>query len=103
MKLFESRIGPSVFKSYYKHAERVFETVERMNDCVKAACEGTNIKEHIKATSKSELKADKIKNKIRDMLRGSVRLAVDKSVEVLAGFTAISSAEIPRRYWKAKH
>jgi len=79
MKLFESRIGPSVFKSYYKHAERVFETVERMNDCVKAACEGTNIKEHIKATSKSELKADKIKNKIRDMLRGSVRLAVDKS------------------------
>ncbi|HIC61461.1 MAG TPA: DUF47 family protein, partial [Marine Group III euryarchaeote] len=80
MKLFESRIGPSVFKSYYKHAERVFETVERMNDCVKAACEGTNIKEHIKATSKSELKADKIKNKIRDMLRGSVRLAVDKSV-----------------------
>ena len=44
MKLFESRIGPSVFKSYYKHAERVFETVERMNDCVKAACEGENIK-----------------------------------------------------------
>ena len=80
MKLFESRIGPSVFKSYYKHAKTVFETVERMNDCVKAACEGSEIKGLVKATSKAELKADKIKNKIRDMLRGSVRLAVDKPV-----------------------
>jgi predicted phosphate transport protein (TIGR00153 family) len=80
MKLFESRIGPSVFKSYYKHAEKVFETVERMNDCVKAACKGEDIKNLIKATSKSELKADKIKSKIREMLRGSVRLAIDKPV-----------------------
>ena len=80
MKLFESRIGPSIFKSYYKHAERVFETVERMNDCVKAACEDAEIKDMVKATSKAELKADKIKNKIRTMLRGSVRLAVDKHV-----------------------
>ncbi len=80
MKLFESRIGPSVFKSYYKHAKRVFETVEKMNDCVKAACKGEDIKDLIKATSKSELKADKIKSKIRDMLRGSVRLAIDKPV-----------------------
>jgi predicted phosphate transport protein (TIGR00153 family) len=80
MKLFESRIGPSVFKSYYKHAEKVFETVERMNDCVKAACKGKDVKDLIKATSKSELKADKIKSKIREMLRGSIRLAVDKPV-----------------------
>ena len=80
MKLFESRIGPSIFKSYYKHAEKVFETVERMNDCVKAACDGEDVKDLIKATSKSELKADKIKSKIREMLRGSVRLAVDKPV-----------------------
>ena len=80
MKLFESRIGPSVFKSYYKHAERVFETVERMNDCVKAACKGEDVKGLIKATSKSELKADKIKSKIRDMIRGNVRLAIDKPV-----------------------
>jgi len=80
MKLFESRIGPSVFKSYYKHAESVFETVENMNACVKAACEGKDIEEYITATSKSELKADKIKSEIRDMLRGSVRLAVDKPV-----------------------
>ena len=80
MKFFESRIGPSVFKSYYKHAERVFETVENMNACVKAACEGEEIEEYIVATSKSELKADKIKSKIRDVLRGSVRLAVDKPV-----------------------
>ena len=43
MKLFESRIGPSVFKSYYEHAEKVFETVENMNVCVKAACEGEDI------------------------------------------------------------
>ena len=68
MKLFESRIGPSVFKSYYKHAQRVFETVENMNVCVKAACAGSDVKKHIKATSKSELKADKIKNKIRDII-----------------------------------
>ena len=58
MKLFESRIGPSVFKSYYLHAEKVFETVENMNACVKAACEGEEIEEHIAATSKSELEAD---------------------------------------------
>ena len=80
MKLFESRIGPSVFKSYYKHAQMVFETVENMNVCVEAACAGSEVKAHIKATSKSELKADKIKNKIRDMLRGSVRLAIDKPI-----------------------
>jgi len=80
MKLFESRIGPSVFKSYYNHAEMVFETVENMNKCIKAACEGSDIDDHIKATSESELKADKIKNEIRDVLRGSVRLAVDKPV-----------------------
>ena len=80
MKLFESRIGPSVFKSYYNHAEMVFETVENMNNSVKAACEGSEINEHIKATSESELKADKIKSEIRDVLRGSVRLAVDKLV-----------------------
>ena len=80
MKLFESRIGPSVFKSYYLHAEKVFETVENMNACVKAACEGEDIEEHITATSKSELEADKVKSEIRDVLRGSVRLAVDKPV-----------------------
>ena len=80
MKLFESRIGPSVFKSYYLHAEKVFETVENMNACVKAACEGEEIEEHITATSKSELEADKVKSEIRDVLRGSVRLAVDKPV-----------------------
>jgi|TARA_B100000959_G_scaffold277007_1_gene332721 hypothetical protein len=80
MKLFESRIGPSVFKLYYNHAESVFETVENMNACMKAACEGKEIEEHIAATSKSELKADMIKSEIRDVLRGSVRLAVDKPV-----------------------
>ena len=80
MKLFESRIGPSVFKLYYNHAERVFETVERMNDCVKSACKGEDVKDLIKATSKSELKADKIKSEIREVLRGSVRLAIDKLV-----------------------
>ena len=80
MKFFESRIGPSVFKSYYKHAESVFETVENMNASVKAACDGEDIVPHIKATSESELKADKIKNEIRDVLRGSVRLAIDKLV-----------------------
>tara|TARA_Y100000588_G_C14270600_1_gene932110 strand:+ start:730 stop:1392 length:663 start_codon:yes stop_codon:yes gene_type:complete len=80
MKIFESRIGPSVFKSYYEHAEKVFETVEKMNECVKEACNGNDISPHIKATSKSELEADKIKTGIRDMLRGSVRLAVDKPV-----------------------
>ena len=80
MKLFESRIGPSVFKSYYEHAESVFETVENMNTCVKAACNEEDIAEQIKATSESELKADKIKSEIRDVLRGSVRLAVDKPV-----------------------
>ena len=80
MKLFESRIGPSVFKSYYEHAEKVFETVENMNACVKSACDGKNIEEYITATSKSELEADKIKSEIRDVLRGSVRLAVDKLV-----------------------
>ena len=80
MKLFESRIGPSIFKSYYKHAECVFKTVENMNNCVKAACKGEEIKDLIKATSKSELKADKIKSEIRDVLRGSVRLAIDKPV-----------------------
>ena len=35
MKLFESRIGPSVFKSYYKHAQKVFETDENMNVSVR--------------------------------------------------------------------
>ena len=80
MKLFESRIGPSVFKSYYEHAEKVFETVENMNVCVKAACEGEDIQGHITATSESELEADKIKSEMRDVLRGSVRLAVDKPV-----------------------
>ena len=80
MKLFESRIGPSVFKSYYEHAEKVFETVENMNACVKSACDGKNIEEYITATSKSELEADEIKSEIRDVLRGSVRLAVDKLV-----------------------
>jgi len=80
MKLFESRIGPSVFKSYYKHAEKVFETVEKMNVCVKAACKDEDVKDLINATSKSELKADKIKSKIREMLRGSVMLAIDKPV-----------------------
>ena len=80
MKIFESRIGPSVFKSYYKHAEKVFETVEKMNITIKAACEGEDITPHIKATSRAELEADKIKTGIRDMLRGSVRLAVDKHV-----------------------
>ena len=80
MKLFESRIGPSVFKSYYEHAEKVFETVENMNQCIKSACEGKDIQEYIDATSNSELEADKIKSKMRDVLRGSVRLAVDKPV-----------------------
>ena len=80
MKIFESRIGPSVFKSYYKHAEKVFETVEKMNECVKEACNGNDISSHIEATSNAELEADKIKTEIRDMLRGSVRLAVDKHV-----------------------
>ncbi|PCH77816.1 MAG: hypothetical protein COB96_05940 [Planctomycetota bacterium] len=80
MKLFESRIGPSVFKSYYRHAEKVFETVEKMNLCVKAACEGSVFEAHIKATSKAELEADRVKTKIRDMLRGSVRLAVNKAI-----------------------
>ena len=80
MKLFESRIGPSVFKSYYEHAEKVFETVENMNASVKSACDGKNIEEYITATSKSELEADEIKSEIRDVLRGSVRLAVDKLV-----------------------
>ena len=47
---------------------------------MKAACSGSDVKAHVKATSKSELKADKIKNKIREVLRGSVRLAVDKPV-----------------------
>jgi len=51
-----------------------------MNNCVKAACKGEEIKDLIKATSKSELKADKIKSEIRDVLRGSVRLAIDKPV-----------------------
>ena len=80
MKLFESRIGPSVFKSYYEHAEKVFETVENMNASVKSACDGKDIEEYITATSKSELEADEIKSEIRDVLRGSVRLAVDKLV-----------------------
>ena len=80
MKLFESRIGPSVFKSFYEHAEKVFETVENMNACVKSACDGKNIEGYITATSKSELEADEIKSEIRDVLRGSVRLAVDKLV-----------------------
>ena len=80
MKLFESRIGPSVFKSFYEHAEKVFETVENMNASVKSACDGKNIEEYITATSKSELEADEIKSEIRDVLRGSVRLAVDKLV-----------------------
>ena len=80
MKLFESRIGPSVFQSFYEHAERVFETVENMNACIKAACEGEDIQDHINATSESELEADKIKSEMRDVLRGSVRLAVDKPV-----------------------
>ena len=80
MKLFERRIGPSVFKSYYEQAEKVFETVENMNACVKSACDGKNIEEYITATSKSELEADEIKSEIRDVLRGSVRLAVDKLV-----------------------
>jgi len=57
-----------------------FHTVENMNNCVKAACKGEEIKDLIKATSKSELKADKIKSEIRDVLRGSVRLAIDKPV-----------------------
>ena len=80
MKLFESRIGPSVFKSFYEHAEKVFETVENMNASVKSACDGKDIEEYITATSKSELEADEIKSEIRDVLRGSVRLAVDKLV-----------------------
>ena len=80
MKLFESRIGPSVFKSFYEHAEKVFETVENMNASVKSACDGKDIEEYITATSKSELEADEIKSEIRDVLRGSVRLAVDKPV-----------------------
>ena len=80
MKLFESRIGPSVFKAFYEHAEKVFETVENMNASVKSACDGKDIEEYITATSKSELEADEIKSEIRDVLRGSVRLAVDKLV-----------------------
>ena len=80
MKLFESRIGPSVFKSFYEHAEKVFETVENMNASVKSACDGKDIEEYITATSKSELEADEIKSEIRDVLRGRVRLAVDKLV-----------------------
>jgi predicted phosphate transport protein (TIGR00153 family) len=51
-----------------------------MNVCVKAACKGEDVKDIINATSKSELKADKIKSKIREMLRGSVMLAIDKPV-----------------------
>ena len=69
-----------MFKSFYEHAEKVFETVENMNACVKAACKGEDIQGLITATSESELEADKIKSEMRDVLRGSVRLAVDKPV-----------------------
>ena len=74
MKLFESRIGPSVFKSYYEHAEKVFETVENMNACVKAACEGEDIQGHITATSESELAADKTKSEMRDVLLSLIHI-----------------------------
>ena len=85
MKLFESRIGPSVFKSYYNHAEMVFETVENMNKCVKAACEGSDISDLIKATSESELKADKVKSEIKSA-NEKENLFTNEEKELLSNF-----------------
>ena len=58
MKFFESRIGPSVFETYYRHAAKALETVEHMERCVAAACEDGDTAEAIAATSNAELEAD---------------------------------------------
>ena len=80
MKFFESRIGPSVFETYYRHAAKALETVEHMERCVVVACEDGDTAEAIAATSNAELEADELKNELRGVMRGSIRLAISKEV-----------------------
>ncbi|MEE3276227.1 MAG: DUF47 family protein [Candidatus Thermoplasmatota archaeon] len=80
MKFFESRVGPSIFETYYRHAAKALETVEHMERCVAVACEDGDASEAIGATSKTELEADDLKNELREVMRGSVRLAISKEI-----------------------
>ncbi|MEC9354120.1 MAG: DUF47 family protein [Candidatus Thermoplasmatota archaeon] len=80
MKFFESRVGPSIFETYYRHAAKALETVEHMERCVAVACEDGDASEAIGATSKAELDADDLKNELREVMRGSVRLAISKEI-----------------------
>ena len=80
MKFFESRIGPSVFETYYRHAAKALETVEHMERCVAVACEDGDTAEAIAATSNAELEADELKTELRGVMRGSIRLAISKEV-----------------------
>ena len=80
MKFFESRVGPSIFETYYRHAAKALETVGHMERCVTVACEDGDASEAIEATSKAELEADELKNELRGVMRGSVRLAISKEI-----------------------
>ncbi len=80
MKFFESRIGPSVFETYYHHAAKALETVEYMERCVALACEDGDTAEAITATSSAELEADGLKSELREMMRGSIRLVISKEI-----------------------
>ena len=80
MKFFESRIGPSVFETYYRHAAKALETVGHMERCVAIACDDGDTAEAIAATSNAELEADGLKNELRGVMRGSIRLAISKEV-----------------------
>ncbi|MAP40428.1 MAG: hypothetical protein CL879_12555, partial [Dehalococcoidia bacterium] len=80
MKFFESRVGPSIFETYYRHAAKALETVEHMECCVAVACEDGDASDAIEATSKAELEADELKNELREVMRGSVRLAISKEI-----------------------
>ena len=80
MKFFESRIGPSVFETYYRHAAKALETVGHMECCVAIACDDGDATEAIAATSNAELEADGLKNELHGVMRSSVRLAISKEV-----------------------
>ena len=80
MPFFESRIGPSIFKLYYRHAELVFKTVEHMAECMVLACNDDDTAKAVAATAKAELAADRVKTALRTSIKGRIRLAIRKDV-----------------------
>ncbi len=80
MTFLESRIGPSIFKRFYRHAEQVFQTVEHMAECVELACNNDDTAEAVVATANAELAADRLKTELRTSIKGHVRLAIRKDV-----------------------